>query len=193
MINFIILAYFFGPVMAIPYGLNIMHLSPWLVYVYLAAVYIIPLPLFFWVLERGGHYKRHYKLAIFRKFSRITNKKVADVVSFGDEIQEAFEQRLGHLGFYLALSVLTFLVGILWAVPFAYVLKIKKTGAIAFIALGVFVGDAFWLLVTLNLLQMRTPFEILTVLILLALIAYGKKREMDVIRWVATRVRVKKG
>jgi uncharacterized membrane protein len=192
MINFIILAYLFGPVAAIPYALNELHLSPVLVYIYLSAVYIAPLPVIFWVYEYGGHYRRKYSEGIFRKFSKITNKKIADVVSFGDEIQEAFEQRLGHLGFYLALSVLTFLMGIFWAVLFAYILKIKRTGAIFFIALGVVIGDAFWLIVTMNLLPMRTPLEVLFVMLLFSLIVYGRKREMDAIKWVEAKVKIKK-
>jgi len=103
-----------------------MHLSPGLVYVYLSAVYIVTLPVLFWILEYVGHYSRHYRLGIFRKFSRMTDRKYADVVKLGDEIQEAFEQRAGHLGFYFSLSVLTFLVGIFWAVLFAYALRIKR-------------------------------------------------------------------
>jgi hypothetical protein len=191
MLTFILLAYLLGPVAAIPYALNVWHLKPEWVYLYLSAVYIAPLPIIFWALEYGGHYRRYYAQGIFRKFSKLTNKRIADVVAFGDEIQEAFEQKLGHLGFYLALSVLTLLVGIFWAVLFAYVLKIKRTGAIMFIALGVVVGDAFWLIVTLNLLQMRTPYEILSVL-LVFLLFYGRKRELDAIKWVAARVRIKK-
>ena len=192
MLNFILLAYIFGPVAAIPYGLNILHLSAVWVYICLLVVYIAPLPVIFQVLEYGGHYRKYYTEGIFHKFSKITNKKAAEVISFGDEIQEAFEQRLGQLGFYLALSVLTLLVGIFWAVLFAYVLKIKRTGAILFIALGVVIGDALWLLVTLNVMQMSTPLEVLCVLLLVFLILYGRKREKDVIKWVADKVKTKK-
>ena len=192
MLDFILLAYLFGPVAAIPYALNVLHLTPAWVYIYLSAVYIAPLPVIFWALEYGGHYRKYYAQGIFRKFSKITHKKAADIINFGDEIQEAFEQRLGHLGFYLALSVLTFLSGIFWAVLFAYVLKIKRTGAILFIAIGVVIGDAFWLIVTLNLMQMRTPLEILTLVLLVFLLIYGRKREMDAIRWVAAKVKTKK-
>ena len=192
MLNFILLAYLFGPVAAIPYALNVLHLTPAWVYVCLSLVYIAPLPIIFWALEYGGHYRKYYAQGIFRKFSKITNKKIADVIAFGDEIQEAFEQRLGHLGFYLALSVLTFLVGIFWAVLFAYLLKIKRTGAIFFIALGVVIGDAFWLIVTTNLLPMRTPLEVLSVLLLFSLLIYGRKREMDAIKWVEAKVGIKK-
>jgi hypothetical protein len=191
MLNFILLAYLFGPVAAIPYALNVLHLSAVLVYLCLSVVYIAPLPVIFWALEYGGHYRKYYTEGIFRKFSKITNKKAADVINFGDEIQEAFEERLGQLGFYLALSVLTFLVGIFWAVLFAYVLKIKRTGAIMFIALGVVIGDAFWLIVTLNLMQ-KTPFEILFVILLVLLLLYGRKREKDAIKWVAARIKTKK-
>jgi hypothetical protein len=192
MINFILLAYLFGPVAAIPYALNILHLTPAWVYIYLSAIYIAPLPIIFWALEYGGHYRKYYAQGIFLKFSKITNKKIADVVAFGDEIQEAFEQRLGHLGFYLALSVLTFLSGIFWAVLFAYILKIKRTGAIFYIAVGVVIGDAFWLIVTMNLMAMRTPLEVLFVLLLFSLLVYGRKREMDAIKWVAARVKTKR-
>lgn len=192
MLNYLLLAYLFGPVAAIPYALNVMDLSPELVYVSLTAIYIAPLPAIFYALEYGGHYRRRYSKGLFRNFSRITKKKIEEVISFGDEIQDAFEHRLGHLGFYLALSVLTFLVGIFWAVLFAYALKIKKTHAILFISLGVVVGDAFWLMVTVSLLPMTTPFEVLSVLLLFSLIVYGRKREISAIRWVESKIGLKK-
>lgn len=192
MLDFLFLAYLLGPIAAIPYGLYSMHLSPALVYVYLSLVYILPLPLIFKAYEYGGHYTKYYSDGIFKKFSKMTRSQITEVMSNGHEIQEAFEQRLGHLGFYLAISVFTFLFGIFWAALFAYMLKVKRTEAIFSIAIGVFVGDAFWLIVTLNLLPMRTPLEILSYLVLLFLLIYGRKREMEAIKWAAEKIKTRK-
>lgn len=82
--------------------------------------------------------------------------------------------------------------GIFWAAFFAYTLKVKRTGAILFIALGVVLGDAFWLLVTLDLLPMRTPIEVIFFIAMLALLAYGRKKEMDALKWVASKIKLKK-
>ena len=189
MLDFLFLVYLLGPVAAIPYGLYSMHLSPVLVYAYLSLVYILPLPFIFQAYEYGGHYKKYYSDGIFKKFSKMTRSQITEVISNGYEIQTAFEQRLGHLGFYLAISVFTFLFGIFWAALFAYMLKVKRTDAIISIAIGVIVGDAFWLIVTLNMLPMRTPLEVLFYVVLLSLLVYGRKREMEAIKWVAEKIK----
>jgi len=189
MLYFVLLAYLFGPVAAIPYGLYNLGLDPVSIYVYLSLVYVLPVPMIFWFFEFAGSYRKFYSLSFFRKFAKVTKRSVKDVLSVGDELQEEFEQRLGHLGFYLAISVFTFLFGIFWASLFAYVLKVKKARAILSIAAGVLVGDAFWLLVTLEMLPLKTPLEVLSILVLISLVIYGRKREAEVIRWVESRLR----
>lgn len=185
MLKFIILAYILGPVAAIPYGLN--FLSPFEIFIVLSALYILPLPIFFKFLEFGGH-TRIYRISIFKKFSKITKKSVARIIEEGDDIINAFEGRLGHLGFYLAVSVFTILFGIFWASFFSYLLKIKKKSAILAISIGVILGNIFWLLILRYSIPMTTS-EMLIFGLFILLLIYGRKREMDVIRKIGIKLK----
>lgn len=185
MLEFIILAYLLGPVAAIPYGLK--FLSPFEIFIALSAIYILPLPIFFKFLEFGGH-RRIYRIAIFKKFSRITNKSVDNIKEAGDDIINAFEGRLGYLGFYLAISVFTILFGIFWATFFSYLLKIREKSAILAISFGVIFGNIFWLLILRYSIPMTTS-EMLILGLLILLLIYGRKREMDVIRKIGMKLK----
>jgi uncharacterized membrane protein len=193
MLEFIILAYLAGPVVAIPYALDVMSLDPLSIYFYLAAIYIAPLPLIFEACYAGNYYRKVYRGALMRKFSRISRKHVSDLFQMGDEIQKKFEEKLGHLGFYLAISVFTILAGIFWATLFAYFLKVHRLRAIIAIAAGVLVGDAFWLLIALRLSPVTKPYESLLIMFLMAmifsLIIYGRKRELEVINKVSSAIK----
>lgn len=191
MLEFLFLSYVFGPVAAIPYALNYMNLSPGMVYLYLACVYIIPLPLIFGLFRLGNYYRRRYRSSLLKKFSRISRKHISEVMAFGDEIQQGFEERLGHLGFYGAISVFTFLFGIFWASLFAYILGVDRSKAIISIAAGVLFGNAFWLLVILNFLPLKTPVEVLALLAVVWLVVYGWRRETEVIKKIASAFRRK--
>lgn len=185
MLEFIILAYIFGPVVAIPYGLK--FLSPFEIFIALSAIYILPLPIMFKFLEFGGH-RRIYRISIFKKFSKITNKSVDNIKETGDDIINAFEGRLGHLGFYLAISIFTILFGIFWATFFSYLLRIREKSAILAISFGVILGNIFWLLILRYSIPMTTS-EMLILGLLILLLIYGRKREMDVIRKIGMKLK----
>ncbi len=185
MLKFIILAYALGPVFAIPYGLN--FLSPYEIFIALSALYILALPVLFRFLEFAG-YRKIYRISIFKKFSKITHKSVRSVREAGDDIINAFEGRLGHLGFYLAISVFTILFGIFWATFFSYLLKIRERFAILAISLGIILGNLFWLLVLRYSFPMTT-FEMLIFGLFILLLIYGRKREMDVIKKIGLKLK----
>ena len=193
-LELIILAYVAGPVVAIPYALGL-GLDAISIYLYLAVIYIAPLPLIFEACYVGNYYRKVYRGALMRKFSKISHKHVSELFQMGDEIQKKFEERLGHLGFYLAISVFTILSGIFWATLFAYFLKVHRLRAIIAIAAGVLVGDAFWLLIALKLSPVTKPYESLMIMFMLALIVsliiYGRKREMEVINKVSAALKRK--
>lgn len=188
MLEFIILAYLLGPVVAIPYGLG--FLSPFEIFIALSALYILALPVLFRFLEFAG-YSRIYRISIFKKFSKITHRSVKSVRETGDDIINAFEGRLGHLGFYLAISVFTILFGIFWAALFSYLLKVRERFAILAISIGIIFGNLFWLFWLLVLrysIPMTTSQMIIFGLFILLLI-YGIKRERDTIRRVGLRLK----
>lgn len=189
MLNFILLAYTLGPVIAIPYGLRTLLLSPTQLFLLLTAIYIFPLPLIFKLIEFGGYHKRLYRGGIYERFSKITNKKVREITNIGDEITKAFEKKLGHLGFYLAISIFTFLFGIFWAAFFSYLLRVKRKGAITSIALGVILGDIFWISVIYYSLPLMST-ELILLLLIIYLLIYGRKREIKVVRGMVSRLKL---
>jgi uncharacterized membrane protein len=195
MLDFIILAYLAGPVVAIPYALDVMKMDPVSIYLYLAVIYIAPLPLIFQACYVGNYYRKVYRGALINKFSKISRKHASDLFAMGDDIQKKFEEKLGHLGFYLAISVFTILSGIFWATLFAYFLKVHRYRAIIAIAAGVLVGDAFWLLIAMRLSPVTKPYESLMIMfmmtLIISLIIYGRKRELEVIDKVSAALKKK--
>ena len=194
-VEFIILAYLAGPVVAIPYALNGLRLDPLSIYLYLAIIYIAPLPLIFRACYIGNYYRKTYRGALISKFSKISHKHVSDLFQMGDDIQKKFEEKLGHLGFYFAISVFTILAGIFWATLFAYFLKVHRLRAIIAIAAGVLIGDAFWLLIAIKLSPVTKPYESMMIMFMMALIIsliiYGRKREIEVIDKVSAALKRK--
>lgn len=190
-IHFILLAYSLGPIVSIPYGLNL-GLSPTKIFIILSILYITPLPILLKIFEFGGHHKKIYRKTIFTKFSEVTKKNIEDVMEVGDEIKEKFEEKLGYLGFYLAIALFTFLFGIFWAAFFAYLLKVKRKRAILSIALGVLIGNTFWLLIISCYRPIPIEIYLLIALLIIPLLIYGRRREIQVIRWVASRTRIRK-
>jgi len=189
MLNLILLAYTLGPALAIPYGLRVLLLSPIQLFLLLTAIYIIPLPLIFKLIEFGGYHERLYRGRIYEIFSRVTNKQVREITNIGDEIILAFENRLGYIGFYLAISIFTFLFGIFWASFFSYLLKVKRKRAITSIAIGVILGNIFWISVIYYSLPMLST-ELILLLLIICLLIYGRKREMRVVREMVSRLKL---
>jgi uncharacterized membrane protein len=188
MLDFIVLAYLFGPGAAVPYGIYDLGLDPLTVFTYLTIMYLAPMPLFFWLFESEAYYRRLYRGSILQKFSRITKKQIKDLTALGDEIQEKFEERLGHLGFYLAISVFTFLFGVFWAALFAYLLKVERRKAVLSISAGVLVCNSFWLLIS-YVWPLKTPLELAAFVLLFSLLIYGRDREIRVMKKVASRIK----
>lgn len=124
LINFIILASFVGPVGAIPYDLQVM--SPVDIFIILSILYLFPLPILFKLFEFGGTHRRIYRMRIFGRVSKIANRHIDEIIELEDRITDMFKRRWGHLGFYLSISLLTFLFGVFWASVISYMLMVKR-------------------------------------------------------------------
>jgi len=190
LINFIILASFVGPVGAIPYGLQVM--SPVEIFIILSILYLFPLPILFKLFEFGGTHRRIYRMRIFRRVSKIANRHIDEIIELEDRITDMFKERWGHLGFYLSISLMTFLFGVFWASVISYMLMVKRKRAMLAIGAGVLMGNLFWLLLIEYFKTMITPIEIMAIVILFPLLMYGVKREMETIREIAIRLHLVK-
>ena len=99
-----------------------------------------------------------------------------------------FQRKLGHLGFYLAISFFTVLFGIFWAAIFSYWLKVEKKRAILAITLGVLIGNLLWVSIIFYSLPMLKT-EIVILLIIAYLLIYGRQREIAIIKSLGKKVR----
>lgn len=196
MINFkfILLAYLFGPVVAVPYGLTSLHLLPWELFLYLSFLYLLSLPFLFKILELGGHTKI-YQGRIIEKICQTcgikAEKEVKKVEKSGNELLQYFQNKIGHLGFYLAISIFTFLFGVFLAALFSYLLKIKRKRAFLAISGGIFLGNFFWISVIYYSLPMM-KLEFIFILLSIYLLLYGRKREIDIIKKIGKKFKLNK-
>jgi uncharacterized membrane protein len=190
MLEFVILAYTLGPMATVPYGLQVMSMTPLKIFFVLSLLYITPLPVLFKIFEFGGRHRELYRKTIFKKIARITDRHIADVMEEGDRITDIFQQRLGHLGFYLSIIVFTFLFGVFWAAFFSYILMVNRERAVFSISLGVVLGNIFWLVLVEHFKNSITPIEMIAVAITIPLLIYGSRREMKVMREIASRLKL---
>ncbi len=188
MLKFIILAYTLGPMVAIPYGLHETSMTPVQIFLALSILYILPMPFLFKLFEFGDRHSRLYKKTILYKVSAITNERIDNMTDMGDKITDMFQQRLGHLGFYLAIIVFTFLFGVFWAALSSYILMVERKRAMISISLGAVLGNVFWLVILEHFKDSITPIEMIAVTLSVPLLVYGSKREMRVIRETAYKL-----
>ncbi len=193
MLEFIVLAYTLGPMATIPYGLDVMSMSPLEIFFALSILYITPIPFLFKFFELGGRHRELYRKTLFKKVSRITDEKVDDVMKMGGKITRMFQQRLGHLGFYLSIVLFTFLFGVFWAAFVSYILMVKRKRAIFSISVGAILGNIFWLFLIEHFMGFITPIEMITIAVLIPLLIYGSKREMKVIKEIVAKLKIGKG
>lgn len=138
---FLLYAYSLGPAVAIPYGKLFMSSAE--MFALLVALYIIPLPLIFSGLDVLD-YESRYKHGLARRLASLSEKELRVAVQKADSWLQPFEKRIGHAGYYVALVLVAFATGFLWAAAVAYVFRINRRPAYAAIALGTVLGLLFW-------------------------------------------------
>ena len=182
--EFIVIAYLFGAVAAIPYGVGLMDL--WSVIMSLLALYSLPLPLIFYVLEKIDD-RRDKR--IIRHFYKLTNASMKAGKRSTEWISRRFHKRWGDLGYFIAIMFLSFALGFLLATAAAYALELEKKRAYVAIVLGTLAGMLFWSYITLYSLSTVSPnsFILVTLGISVASFAYGRIREVQTLRKINNR------
>ena len=192
-LTFIALSYTLGPVVSIPYALQFLHLSSLEIFLYLSFLYILALPLVFHTFEFLGH-RKFYRNSMIQKICKVCNvtaeNEAKKVRKTGDDLIENFENRMGHLGFYIAIATFTFLFGVFLAAFFAYLLKVKRRRALWSISFGILFGNLFWVIVISYSLP-KLHFEFMLLLIVLMSLVYGRKREMDILKKISLKLNLK--
>ncbi|MEM2918232.1 MAG: small multi-drug export protein [Candidatus Altiarchaeota archaeon] len=189
-ITFVLLSYILGPIASVPYAIKFLNLGPVEIFLYLSFLYLAALPLIFKIFEFFRH-KEIYEESIIRKICRVCDIKAKEEIEkvrkTGNVLIENFENKLGHLGFYVAISIFTFLFGIFLASILAYFLKIRKDRAMLCISIGALIGNFFWVLViTYSLPRLQSEFTL--ILFILAFLLYGKRREIEILRKVSGKL-----
>lgn len=182
MLRFIVLTYTLGPMAAISYGLHVLSMTPIEIFFFLSVLNILPIPFLFKLFELGGRRRRLYRMKILRKFSKVTNKRLEDLMEKGDKITELFKERLGHLGFYMSIILFTFIFGVLWASLLSHILLVKRKRAFFCISVAVVLGNLFWLFITEYSRDLITPVGVIAISVAIPLLVYGSRREVAVIR-----------
>ncbi|MEA1925555.1 MAG: small multi-drug export protein [Candidatus Altiarchaeota archaeon] len=183
---FLLLAVFLGPVGSVSFGLEI--LSPLEVFIILTLLYTLPIPVIFKLFECGGHHRRIYRNRIYRKAARVTGRRMDELLNQGDKIITLFKDNLGQLGLYLTIVLFTLIFGIFWASLFSYLLLVKRKRAIASMAVGVMVGNIFWIVFALYSKNLIKPLEMALLALLVPVWMYGIKREIEILRKIAARL-----
>jgi len=181
----------FGPVVAIPMGLQYMAWQDMLLQG--MAVQAAWFLLVHFVLESVGYPKEHRR-AIVEKFAAVTNKKVADVQKNTERIESMFLRRFGHSGYYLSLIFFSFALGVTWASAIAFALRLRTSVSALFIMLGSLLAFGFWF----STFQFpMTEFAkdvsfVLAVGLSISLLFYGQLREKHILTRIRERLHRRK-
>jgi uncharacterized membrane protein len=192
-ITFLVIAFFFGPGMAITYGLGnpvfepVPHLIALLIIESLSVIVIYGL-LYRLPLERRFENKILDKIAVQVHTSR------RNVTSTTEKISGIFRRNFGDLGFYLALSFASFAYGPFIGAAIAYFLKVQLRRAILSITIGAAVSIVFWWYMALGMIPFITPTLVFVVMtcISAAFILYGWTRENRIVKMISDNILNKK-
>lgn len=186
--DFLVLAYLFGPAVAMPYGQTFM--SFWDMITTLIICYSIPLPAIFYALKKIDTDSTHRLVKLVK---RATDKPIKYSAKSSEWIITKFNERFGHLGYMISLTLLSFGLGYLWATVVAYVFEFDRKNAYIAIVSGTLASLLFWSTIAYYSINVISPstFLIATLLLSLASFVYGKARESEVIRTIMQRHAIK--
>ncbi len=181
-IKFLIISIFFGPGMAITYGLGNSTFDPRRHLINLFIIQSISVILVYAILRRLPTDIR-FDNKILDKLTEQIHESKTNVMGVMEKISGHFTSNFGDLGFYMALTLLTFAYGPYLAAIVAYLLKVKLKRAIISIAVGAAVSIVFWWYLALGAIPFITPTSVFVVTTFLTIlfIIYGWFRENSII------------
>ncbi|MDI6819496.1 MAG: small multi-drug export protein [Candidatus Hodarchaeaceae archaeon] len=190
----ILLTMTIGPIGAVPYaidrGLSIVQAT-----VVVCSVNVALVPMWFGIMEVFGYSKRYHKYLANRALKYVSRRSAEFQRNLQVCVAE-FERRLGHIGFFIGLTVFSFIFGVVWPSIGAYFLNIKRVPALISISIGAIGNAILFGLAAVGMLQfVPSPRALYIGLMMLtvAFLFYGKLREIRVLRSIVRRLERRRG
>jgi uncharacterized membrane protein len=187
--DFLIISIFFGPGLAISYGLENPAFRPPAHLFTLLAFECLGVAIVYIILK---------KLPSDIRFNNKVLDKVVDhvhdtrdgVLKTMENVTGLFRKNFGDLGFYFALAFISFAYGVYIAAAIAYILRVRIRRAMISIASGGAFAIVFWYFLALGYIPFITPTSVfITVTTISAvLMIYGYFRENRIVRMLADEV-----
>ena len=186
--DFIVLAYLFGPAVAMPYGLTFMSL--WDMLATLIICYSIPLPAIFYVLKKMDCEECSRPIKLMK---RAADKPIRFSAESSEWIVNKLIKRFGNFGYVISIALLSFALGYLWATIVAYFFKFERKYAYLAIVSGTAASLLFWSTIAYYSINVISPSAFLAAALLLSIASfgYGKLKESQKIKATAHRHAIK--
>lgn len=178
-----------GPIGAVPYAIE--HgMSTLQATVIVCSMNVALVPVWFGIMELFGYSKRYHKYLANRALEYVVRRSAEFQRNIQVYVGE-FERRLGHIGFFIALTISSFIFGVVWPTIGAYFLNVKRTPALISISIGAIGNAVLFGLTSVGILKfMPSPRTLYLSLMVLTgvFLFYGKLRETRVLRSVLRKL-----
>ncbi|MCS7131418.1 MAG: small multi-drug export protein [Hadesarchaea archaeon] len=178
-----------GPIGAVPYaiehGMSILQATA-----IVCSLNVVLVPVWFGIMELFGYSKRYHRYLTNRALEYVARRSAEFQRNIQAYVGE-FERRLGHIGFFIALTIFSFIFGVVWPTIGAYFLNVKRTPALISISIGAIGNAALFGLASVGILKfMPSPRTLYLSLMVLTgvFLFYGKLREIRVLRSVLRKL-----
>jgi len=183
-----------GPVGAVSYAID-RGLSPLQATVVVCSVNVALVPMWFGIMEFFGYSRRYHKY-LANKALKYVSRRSAEFQRNLQVCVTEFERRLGHIGFFVGLTVFSFIFGVVWPSIGAYFLNIKRAPALISISIGAIGNAILFGLAAIGMLQFVPSPRTLYIGLMgltVAFLFYGKLREIRVLQSIVRRLERKRG
>jgi|GEM_PF-1297683 len=184
--RFFVISVFFGPGLAISYGLENPAFEPAAHLFTLLVIEVLSVIIMYGILRRLPT-ERRFRNRLLDKITNYLHESRKNVVSVLEKASNRFSGHFGHMGFYAALGFISFTYGVYTAAVVAYFLRVRLKEAVISIAAGGAFAIVFWWFMALGYIPFLTPFSVIAVMTSISaiLIIYGFFRENRVVKLAA--------
>lgn len=171
---FLITSVFFGPGMAIYFGLDNPNFNPTANLPMLLIVETVAIILVYIGLSKLPKSTR-FKHRLMKKATSTVRNGRQDIEKKLQNASENFKGTFGELGFYMALALISFAYGVYISAVVAYFMNVEIKRAVASIAVGGAIAIVFWWYLAIGVIPFVTPPLVFAVTmgLTILLIVYG--------------------
>jgi uncharacterized membrane protein len=187
--RFIIISALFGPGMGISYGLENPAFKPVAHLFTLLIVNILAIILIYAALRKVSFEKKYENHILNKVIAQVqgSQKGMEDTMN---KVSSRLEKRLGRIGYYLALSLITFAYGAYIGGAIAFFVNVRMKQAMVSIAIGSVFAFIFWWYLAIGVIPFITPTMVFVVVtgISVLLMVYGFVKEKKMIKQIRERI-----